>query len=591
MARDDISNPHESLPRKQRPVAPPEINLDSLPSQQSAAQTPYEQPQPQQRPRRKHTVLKIILALVVIYFLINLVLAMMGAAVLGIGLVSCMSSCSDSPIGDTAATTRFISDSTTNERDLATFDALRGCIQSVHDSHARYADSDETSLLSVDDLRAQVAAGKWPGTSAGYGDVTTANNPQLWVRIAELAQDHIEAETGERWDVVDFAYPFPNNGPIPVPATRDENSRVTVLFVCRSGADEGLFATVSYWRWERPARFEDHVAEAREHRAEELAFDQRVRESGLLEGRDFLVDGNQLFVWALADEENSGGKNLTDPQAFIELVNAFAELTDGYTSVSLFAHDTPPALGYSALSYDYPNDREASFVSLEACRAALTSSNGSFYVDYAKGDQLLYGWCSANNPCNEDNLRGTLIPDSQEGYYDSWYAPGEGAAFDEDLLAVVQQSLNAEEGQVIALSKLELKDRGDAILRTWVILERGVMPETSEEFCAASNKLRDDVWEKLAPWVPEDAHSSLYLRIYVLEDGSITKGGEPSSFAELREAAQGDVAAIEEFDFGVALGSYPSCSLWPDDTEPTLYDCVPNEVDGSIARSREWRYD
>ena len=98
MARDDISNPHESLPRKQRPIAPPEINLDSLPSQQSAAQIPYEQPQPQQRPRRKHTVLKIILALVVIYFLINLVLAMMGAAVLGIGLVSCMSSCSDSPI-------------------------------------------------------------------------------------------------------------------------------------------------------------------------------------------------------------------------------------------------------------------------------------------------------------------------------------------------------------------------------------------------------------------------------------------------------------------------------------------------------------
>ncbi len=543
-----------------------------------------------ERPRNKHTVLKVLLAILALYLVANLALAALGATALSLGLVSCMASCSDSPIGDTKEATAFISDTRTNDRDLATFDALRGCIDSVHDKRERYAE-DYTALISVDEYRAQVAAGTWPDASAGYGDVTDANNPQLWVRIAELAQDLVQMRTDERWDVVDIAYPFPDNGPIPAPATRGEDDNVKVLLVCRSGADEGLFATVDYWRWKQPAIFTDHIDEARQARQEALDHIAALQHGGLVADRDFLLAGSQLFIWAQADEEGNTTDPLCDPQAFTDLVNAYGSEWGGYADVTLLAPDTPPALDYSPLSTDYPNERETRFVSLETCQAALASGRSFFRVDHAEGDALLTGYCTNDRPCTVESLRGALLPGSQDGYLDTWFRPTDDAAFDDALLGVVQQSLGASDEQIIALSALEQNERGDAFLRASVIVERGLMPETPEEFCAASNRLLDDVCAALAPQVSDGAESSLYLHIYVAENDSVTHNGKPSTFAELREAAQTDVMSLDSYSFVVALGSYPSCSLWADSTEPIRYDCDPYQVDGTIARSREWRYD
>ena len=190
-----------------------------------------------------------------------------------------------------------------------------------------------------------------------------------------------------------------------------------------------------------------------------------------------------------------------------------------------------------------------------------------------------------------EGLRGALLPGSQDGYLDTWFRPTDDAVFDDALLGVIQQSLGAPNEQIIALSALEQNERGDTFLRASVIVERGLMPETPEEFCAASNRLLDDVWAALAPQVSDGAESSLYLHIYVAENDSVTHNGKPSTFAELREAAQTDVMSLDSYSFVVALGSYPSCSLWPDSTELIRYDCDPYQVDGTIARSREWRYD
>ena len=547
-----------------------------------------QEPQPQQAPRKSHTVLKVVGGLLAAFASLSLLASFLAFATLSVGIASCARSCSDSPIGDSRATARFISDRTTNDRDLATFDALAGSIQSLHDVRARYV-SDGERLATVDELRAMMAAGQWPDSSAGYGDTDDATNPQMWVRIAELAQDHIQEATGERWDVVDLAYPFPDNGPIPVPATRDETDSVQVRLVCLSGEDAGLYANVNYWRWEQPARFEERVAAAREARDENAKLLEALSSLDALQGNRTILSWRDLYVWSQGDDDP-----LRDPDTFVALVNEVGDIAGSYTHVVLLADDTPTALAYNPLSYDYPNNRDTQFVSFEECREATLCSNGGLTFDHAQCDVLLSGYRTSDEPCEPDDLSGQLAPVQQVDYQSKWYQPGEGSQVDDELAQVSAATLQGvNEAQVMAISNLEWDEHEsytDITLRTWVVMPRGALPEDPEGFCAGINELADAIWGSLMPEAAGDAQKTLYCRFYVIDEATITQDGEPRTFEEMRAAAAGDVSSLEEFSFDVLLTGDPYMSLWPDDAEPRRYGCQPSDVGGSIAKSREWRY-
>lgn len=533
-------------------------------------------------------MLKIVIAVLSILLAAHVILVFIGAAILSLTFASCVASCSDSPTHDSRANSSFIHAMDANERDLTTFDALRGSIEYLHD-HRTYYNPDggeEPTIMSVDDLRAQVAAGTWPDSSSGYNDADSSNSPQLWVRIAELSQDFIEKETGERWDVVDFSYPFPDNGPIPVPATRDETSHITTLLVCTSGEDAGLYATVDYWRWENPARFEEHVQEARDQHDEELALRERIAGLDAMAGRRFTIKGSSLDIWQLGEDDP-----LCDPETFVAFVNDLTSIIDGYVRVTLLNEDTPTILSYSPLSYDYPNNRPLQEVSYETCRETLALCGSAFSLDYASSDTLLSAWRSDSHIATTDELSGSLAPVQSDDYLSRFYSPDEYAVADEALgEAMLKDLQNVGLEQLIAISQVETSGYGDVTLRTWTIVPRGAMPEDPKGFCTAVNALREDVWAVKTTASTDDKRDSLYCRVYVIDEESIKLGEDPKTFAELRDAALHDASSLEGWTFDVLLATQTYMTLWSPDEEPSTYDCEPRDVGGIIARSREWRY-
>lgn len=506
------------------------------------------------------------------------------------GANSCARSCTDSPVGDSPENKAFIADRASNDRDLMTFDALRGCIDALHDRRVSWSsDEGKSKVISTEELRSLVAGGSWPDASAGYDDVKSTFNPQLWVRIAELSQDEIENATGEQWDVVDFAYPFPDNGPIPVTATRDESSYIVTRLICRSGEDEGLYANVKYWRWEQPARFEADVEEARSYRDEAKARLSKVDAVETLQGRQYLLSRNTLYVWAQDSDDP-----LLDPELFVSFANEAGDLLGGYTSITLLAPDTPINVTYSPLSFDYPNELPLSTMTYEQCREALTNGDASLEFDHAAADMLLSAYRTNDSPCTEDGLRGTLAPNRSEDFNGRWYQPGEGAYVDDVLEQTVIPDMNVSNPeQIIAITVREEDwhdDRKDETLRTWVVVPRGALSESPEGFCSTINKLRDDIWDTMGPEVVGGGTRYQYSRFYVIDEQSITLDGVPLTFDELRALALTDMTKLQECSFEVLLAGYPSKTQWGDETVPNLYDCTPSDVGGSIAQSREWRY-
>lgn len=569
-----------------------------MPGDQNASDRQQSQqiPSSEQPRKNSHTLLKVVITLIVGFISVNAIIALISLTALSVGVASCVGSCSDSPVGDSREVTAFISDRKATTRDLETFDILRGCIDAVHDQRARAASSSSTtdgeepaSLASVDELRAMVASGTWPDESAGYGDVDDPRNPQLWVRIAELSQDYIEDATGETWDVVDFAYPFPNNGPIPVPPQRTETSSVHTRLVCRTGQDAGLFADVTYWRWEQPARFEEHIAEAREQRDKNLAKYQTLGARDDLAGRQFLISNNDLYVWDQGENDP-----LRDLDTFVALVNDLGETLNPYVHVRLLVGDTPTRLAYASLSYDYPNERETQLVSVDTCRTMLANGESSFMLDYASADVLLSGYRTTDYLCEVTDLSGTLAPDTSLSYKDKWMAPDNTSVDDAVAEAALPYLQVAGPDDVLALSERKEKayeTSGEGIIWAYVIIPRGALPEDADGFCESANDLRDGLWEELETTLgPDDWHRSLYLRLYVIDTDTITKNGEPRTFAELCDDARQDPACLGDYTFDVLLYGDPYISLWPDDDEPHRTNLMPNDAGGSISHSREWHY-
>lgn len=539
--------------------------------------------------------LVILAAAGALFLIIQMVMGIMAIGALSAGLVSCVRSCSDDPIGDSPEVASFIADRTASERDLATFDALRGCLDSLYrdrESDATFYDDSidgvtQEHLMSVDELRAAVAAGIWPEDPAGYGGTDGSLDPQTWVRLAELAQDWLEDQTGERWEVVDFAYPFPNNGPIPVPATRGEGSSVTTRLHCTSGEDTGLYVDVSYYRWRRPTTFESNLDALRAQLDERAGVLRQVQESDLLAGRRFLVDGSELFLWSTGDDDE-----LRDPDAFVAFANeAMTRLP--INSVSLVAKDAPVMVDYDSASFDYPSSRPRSIMSLEDAQQAFLRAGNVCSFDYARLDLLLRGSSWQGQEIGVDDLYGELSPkmlESTDHYDNPWPAVWDRMVYDEGLTQVVAGALGCDTTDVMTLRTFDVSSSGDETTTYFVFVREGTVPET-HAFCAVANDLRDLLWDYVDQSC-EEGRVTMYLALYVVGDeGLVDASGGARGFADLREAVVRDPASVMGWSCQVRLHGDSSYVLWGAGEEPHRHDCEVWEVGGTVARSREWRYE
>jgi len=543
------------------------------------------QPEPQEEPKPSRSWWKVLAGLFAGCLVLNLVLGILGVIAFSLMTASCVSSCSDSPVGDSRADASFISARESSKRDLETFDALRGSIDSLYENRG-----DDADLITPDELRKLVAEGSWPDSSAGYGDTTSARSPQLWVRIAELSEDHIEQETGVDWQIMDFSYPFPNNGPIPVPPKRDESDCTTTRLICMEGDDEGLVATVDYWRWEQPARFSANVAEAR------ATYEQAKQDLQLFEsfegiqGRDVVCSRGNFYLWDLGEDDP-----LRDPVTFVTLVNQANEALDAYTDVTLLEADTPFTLWYRPLSYDYPNDKDDLVLPFEEGREACLKTCGAYDFENTYGNELLTGYATFSSRCELSDLYGKLAPDAAGVFTNTWRQPNNAGSFDESLVSLLLPKLSgATEDQVIALSETEEGDDRVLNVRTWVVVPRGTLPEDFEGFCQAVNEMRDDQVEHYGQLFADYENLSVinvYTHFYVVDEGTITRDGQPISFAELRVQAKEDPSGLSGCSFDALYAADPYATLYASDRETYTFDATRYNVGGSIPDTTEWPYE
>ena len=540
-----------------------------------------------QKPRKTW---KVFAALGAGCLAVNLIIGGLVTGLLAFGMTSCVSSCSDNPIGDSREAAAFIADRTATTRDLETFDALRGVFEALHDSLQRGVTEDE-GFLSVDELRAEVAAGSWPKDPVAYGGTGSSLSPQLWVRLAELAQDHLVNETGERWEVVDVSYPFPSNGPVPFPAFRDEESAVFTRLLCADGEDKGLCATVAYYRWTAPARFETDLEEAREKARQRRESCARLEDAGLLEGRRYVLADGDLYVWERGEDDP-----LRDKEAFLAFAGEAVGHLGDYAEVSLLAQDTPLYVRYNPLSYDYPNDRDPERMSFEEGRERLLRTGYPLELDHARGDVLLGIYTSSGGEIEEGRLRGMLSPRAYDDVHVPAMARGDECVFDQELCGVAAGELGVPDADVIVLNESDTTEYegsevgfADDMTSVWVLVPRGSVSETPEGFCEAINGLRNAFWSHLE--VVDTHRTSIYVRLYVIDDAAlVAPDGEACSFADLRDSMAQDCSTIRSYGIPVLLGAMSSGSQWAEDEEPTWYDVHPSDIGGTIAYSREWRY-
>lgn len=501
---------------------------------------------------------------------------------LTVSLATCNTSCSDKPIGDSRADTAFISSREVTTRDIETFDALRGALDSLYQGQeASLADS--SLPKTPDELRATLVRGSWPkGIRDEMGE---SRNPQTWIRLSELAETYLEEETGEDWQVVDFAYPFPDNGPIPVPAVRDEGDSADTRLLCVEGEDEGLYALVRYYRWRKPAEYDNDLSDARESRAELLEASEQLSATGLLGSRDYVISQGDLYVWATGDNDE-----LRDPEAFLTFVNQLTEGHGNYFRVTLLEQDTPCHIGYDALSYRYPNERPLEEMSREQARELLLDDDYIHYLDTADEDELLCGYRrDAEVEIALEELEGVLAPVQPEDYRNPWRSPDEGSAFDETLAAAVAERAGGiDASSVIATSAFEA-DELEQVTNVWVVLPRGSVSERPQAFCDLANDLRDLVWDRMEP---ADVRVSCYVHLFVIEPEAITgPAGETWGFADLRAAVEADPQVLGICTVDVSLSAMPSATQWADGGGRHDYDCYKTDVGGRISRTRAWRYD
>lgn len=562
------------------------------PTPSAGAAQPDRPPEPDGEPKQhKGLWWKILAGLGIGCLTINAVMGIVFVSTMSLGLSSCMASCSDNPIGDSREDAAFIANLEANGRDLQVFDALRGCMDSLYERRVAYAqDSEEPIELpySPDQVRAAIVAGAWLEDDTG-----DSRNPRVWVRLAELSQSWLERETGESWEVVDFAYPFPDNSPIPVPAVRDEDSVVLTLLRCSSGADEGMFVQVGYYRWQSPAIFESDLDERRTEvsgRQEKLA---QLRGLEALQGRTILYDKGDLYVWSQGE-----GDPLRDFETFLAFANGLKTYLNSYADVVLLAEDTPAYIDNGSLSGDYPNNRPRDQVSIDVAQQRLLYEGWPSSFDHAAGDELLAIYLRDDRELTEGDLKGSLAPVEQRDYRIPSVKVDDDAVYDENLASKIAESLGiSDASQVLAVSKWEETsfdegklDYGEDSLDAWVLVPRGALPETPYEFCATALQVSDVAWDQMEQ--VESHKTAMALRLYVIDPETVTDPqGDATTYAQMRAGLMADPTQLGDYSFDVLLAVMPYYSRWENSSSVSRYGCEVNDIGGSIAYSREWRYD
>lgn len=466
-----------------------------------------------------------------------------------IGVRSCVRSLYDDPIGDTPETAAFIADPAATERDIEVLDALAPELGKVFETLS--LDEGEHAL-SIEELRTCLEQGAWPTDPAGYGGPDRSRSPQLWVRIAELSEDTLEAETGEEWRVIDFSYPFPNNGPIPFPPKRESGDCTITRLVCVEGSDAGLITNVRYFRWNTLAFFDTGVEEARERYQGRIAFREQVEALGFIDGRTYAIDGRNVYVWARSLDDE-----LLETSMFLDCANNLAELGGNYSDLIILKPDAPMALEYNPLSNNYPNSLPARVVSASESRTTLELSGHVYTPLVAEADILLRAHRETGNPSiTEEDIEGSIVPKADASNNRRLRLPNEGAVFDEGTAHLVADTLGIDAQDVIASVEYS-EDNHSEEKYVLLLLPQGSVPETFAGYTAVEQSLIDAIWDTLT--VHQDKRTSLFVHIFVVEqDGIRNSAGDAVPFSEVRSAAAEDPANLGSYTFSFALSSMPS---------------------------------
>ena len=118
--------------------------------------------------------------------------------------------------------------------------------------------------------------------------------------------------------------------------------------------------------------------------------------------------------------------------------------------------------------------------------------------------------------------------------------------------------------------------------------------ETPDAFCSEVNGLRDELWNVAVGSPKGEQSRDLYLKVVVVdEDGIVSQSDEdgmPLTLDELAKAMRADMGCLDQYDFEVLLFGESSLRQWHEEWRLNRFDCERDSVQGSIARSREWRY-
>ena len=580
--------------RNSSPTPPPAAAQAPCPqpAQQAQACPPQPYSQPPKKKGKVGPILGVVGIAVAVAFMATVV-------VLTVGLFnSCSQILSDAPTHDSAEDKAFIYDTAVTERDLETFDALRGSFESMKyneglgtgNEDARHRRLAEAQAI-VDDYRAQLEKGSWPTGDGAFSSGDSYTSPQLWVRVAQLAQDRLEQETGESWRVLNVRFPFIDTGPIPKIEHHDENSFFEVSLVCENGADKGLETSVSYYRWADSAYFVSHVDESRAALDEQQRSLEAIEASGLLDGRPCaLTDRGGLFVWTRGADDP-----LRDEGALTQLLYDVADVTGlDFVDISLLEPDAPLVVSETFRS-KYGNELDPELLDSTSARERLLVVTRDD-VHAAPADMLRSQFLSLNaeGDASKDHLStpsGTLVPnDTEDG--GRWCALDDESAYDEELVAFAAQHLGQAEENIVAFSAYGPTGSSSDARKVYLLLPQGAFPTRFGETQDAVLDLQHALWQHYCKDKTEFDEAILFLDVYVVDEQSIEGAGGPVDFAGLRQAAMEDPQSMNAYkvslllhaDFsGHGAGTHEDAGSWSTDFDMDLHGTAPN--------SREWFVD
>lgn len=367
-------------------------------------------------------------------------LAVAGAALAG---------CSDTKVHDLPQAEAILAEEGVSEDDIRMAEALRGSIEAVREERAGSAPT------TVDEYIGSLREGRWPGKGDGWPSEGADSNPKLWIRLARFAERWTEDATGEDWDVLELAYPFPYGTPIPT--GRDEDTAVTAVLICNSAGHGGCVVMTRYYRWAAEPRmgFDGTPDEAKAKMSLARVENQKIAAAGG-GGWDVLGSGSGS-TWVMPPSDASGG---TVPTG----------ITEAGENAGRYLYWVPRSksldLAYMPCGH-YPNETSLEDVPLAKAR-----------------DLLLTGWYRVEDAGHRIDRQGDGDGDRSGGTVTgmSWDTPGEAfeaAGFDMVFPAEVcgssareYQTLDRPDGKILSVEYWQ-GDMGTLIADATIRKEEG----------------------------------------------------------------------------------------------------------------------